>query len=47
MLKVIFSRFPISARKQVPRDGIKLVRQQEEKLLRGFVTDQPKPRRLS
>jgi predicted nuclease of predicted toxin-antitoxin system len=46
-LGVIFLRFPTSARKQISKDIIKLVKQQGEKLVGGFVTVQPGRIRIS
>lgn len=46
-LGVIFLRFPTSARKQISKDIIKLVKQQGEKLVGCFVTVQPGRIRIS
>jgi predicted nuclease of predicted toxin-antitoxin system len=46
-LGVIFLRFPTSARKQISKDIMKLVKQQGEKLVGGFVTVQPGRIRIS
>jgi predicted nuclease of predicted toxin-antitoxin system len=40
-LGVIFLRFPTSARKQIAKDVVKLVKQQGEKLVGCFTTIQP------
>lgn len=44
---VIFLRFPTSARKQISRDVLNLVKQQGEKLAGSFVTVQPGRIRIS
>ena len=40
-LGVIFLRFPTSVRKQIAKDVVKLVKQQGERLIGGFITVQP------
>ncbi|MFH0813726.1 MAG: DUF5615 family PIN-like protein [Pseudomonadota bacterium] len=47
VLGVIFLRFPLSARKQIAKDVLKLVKQQEDKLGGCFVTVQPGQIRIS
>ena len=46
-LGVIFLRFPTSARKQISRDVVNLVKQQGEKLAGCFITVQPGRIRIS
>jgi predicted nuclease of predicted toxin-antitoxin system len=46
-LGVIFLRFPTSARRQISRDVVNLVKQQGEKLARSFITVQPGRIRIS
>ena len=46
-LGVIFMRFPSSARRQISREVVKLVRQQGERLVGCFVTVQPGRVRIS
>jgi predicted nuclease of predicted toxin-antitoxin system len=46
-LGVIFLRFPISARKQISKEVVNLVRRQGEKLIGCFVTVQPGRIRIS
>jgi len=46
-LGVIFMRFPVSTRRQISREVVKLVRQQGEKLIGCFVTVQPGRVRIS
>ena len=46
-LGVIFLRFPTSARRQISRDVVNLVKQQGEKLARSFITVQPGQIRIS
>jgi len=46
-LGVIFLRFPTSARRQISKDVVNLVKQQGEKLARSFITVQPGRIRIS
>jgi predicted nuclease of predicted toxin-antitoxin system len=46
-LGVIFLRFPTSARRQISRDVVNLVKQQGEKLAGCFITVQPGRIRIS
>jgi len=46
-LGVIFLRFPTSARRQISRDVLTLVKQQGEKLVGSFITVQPGRIRIS
>jgi predicted nuclease of predicted toxin-antitoxin system len=44
---VVFLRYPAPARKRIPEDAVRLVRQQGEKLAGSFVTMQPGRTRIS
>jgi predicted nuclease of predicted toxin-antitoxin system len=44
---VVFLRYPAQARKRIPEDVVRLVRQQGEKLAGCFVTIQPSRTRIS